>query len=266
MLLGLLAACGPGQAWAGEAPRDWFLNPPPAGTFLTTDASTGGPQLGIERRDSLADEAGMSVLRASALAGIGYGEVAAHADVRFLFFTAGLTGGYRQVWRNYSPPRDVEVTRRYRLDVDEQSASTSEGWGFGEARLRLALPMDGAILVANHALRYEGAPNNSYDWFHSNVHDGGLLFRFDATLFFRSPRYGAIGPLVRYLDVPRHGGREGEWAFGFSAGMRPGLIKTQQPDVLLVQVLTRPGDSQFGIHLLRAPVFVLVAYRLTFGL
>jgi hypothetical protein len=262
----LLVGLGAADARAQGADRDWFLNPPPAGTFVTTDASTGGPQLGIERRDSIADEAGMTVLRASSLAGIGYGEGAVLGDVRFLFFTAGFTAGYRQVWKTYAPPRGVDVTRAYRLDVDDRGAATSEGWGFGEGRLRLALPLDGAILVANHAVRYEGAPENSYDWFHSTVHDGGWMFRFDATLFFRSPKYGAIGPLVRYLDLDRGGRRVGEWAFGLSAGTRLGLAPTVSPDVLLLQVLTRPGDDRFGIHLLRAPVFVLVAYRMTFTL
>ena len=266
LLISGLLSLGAGEARADSAPRDWFLNPPPAGNFVTADASTGGPQLGVERRDSIADEAGMTVLRASSLAGIGYGEVAALADVRFLFFTAGATAGYRQVWRTYAPEREVAVTRRYRLDLDEQKASDSQGWAFGEARLRLALPLEGAVLVANHVLRYEGAPDNSYDWFHSTVHDGGWLFRFDATLFFRSPRLGAIGPLVRYLDLTRGQGREGEWAFGLAAGTRPGLVKTTSPDLLLLQVLVRPGDDRFGIHLLRAPVFALLAYRVTFTL
>lgn len=262
----LLVSLGSREARAEAAPRDWFLNAPPAGNFITADASTGGPQLGFERRDSIADEAGMTVLRASSLAGIGYGEAALLGDVRFLFFTAGVTGGYRQVWRTYAPPRGVPVTRSYRIALDKESASGSEGWLFGEARLRMALPMDGAILVANHVVRHEGAPTNSYDWFHSTVHDGGWLFRFDATLFFRSPGLGAIGPLVRYLDLSRDGGRVGEWAFGFAGGTRPGLVKTESPDVLLLQVLTRPGDENFGIHLLRMPLFVLLAYRVTLTL
>lgn len=75
-----------------------------------------------------------------------------------------------------------------------------------------------------------------------------------------------MGPLVRYLDLPRDGGRAGEWAFGLAAGTRPGFVSTASPDVLLLQVLMRPGDPNFGIHLLRAPVFVLLAYRVTFAL
>lgn len=268
--LRLLVACA-AVAWGGEAsahdaPRDWFLNPPPEGTFVTTDLSTGGPQVGIERRDSIAEEAGMTVLRGSTLAGVGYGEGALLGDARFLFFTAGVTAGYRQVWRTYAPPAGTRVSRQYRLDIDKDKASTSRGWFFGEARLRLALPMDDLVLVANHAVRHEGTQENSYDWFHSTVHDGGVLFRFDATLFFRSPSRGAVGPLVRYLDLPRDGGRAGEWAFGLAAGTRPGFVSTASPDVLLLQVLVRPGDPNFGIHLLRAPVFVLLAYRVTFAL
>jgi hypothetical protein len=252
-------------ARASAQPRDGFLNPPPPGNFITTDAATGGLQLGLEHRRALADDAGMAVLRPYGLAGIGYAEAATATDLRFLFFTFGLTGGYRYVWRNYAPAASTAVTRAYRLDLDSRKESTEQGWLFGEARLRLAVPMDRLLLVANHAVRLEGAPDNSYDWFHSTVHDGGLLFRFDATLFTRFPSAGAIGPTVRHLSLSRGGGREGEWAFGFTGGMNPGLVKTRNPDVLLLQLLLRPGDERFGIHLLRSPVFVLIAYRLTFG-
>jgi hypothetical protein len=256
-------------AWGSDAsadapPRDWFLNPPPAGNFVTADLSTGGPQIGVERRRSIADEAGMTVLRGSALAGIGFGEAALLADARFLFFTVGATAGYRQVWRTYAPDRSVAVTRDYRLELDSQKAQLSRGWPFGEGRLRLALPMESSVLVINNAVRHEGAPDNSYDWFHSTIHDGGWLYRFDATLFFRASSVGAIGPLVRYLDLSRNGGRSGEWVFGLAAGTRPGFIRAKNPDVFLVQLMIRPGDPNFGIHLLRSPVFVLLAYRMTF--
>lgn len=230
--LRLLVACAAvawgGKASAHDAPRDWFLNPPPEGTFVTTDLSTGGPQVGIERRDSIAEEAGMTVLRGSTLAGVGYGEGALLGDARFLFFTAGVTAGYRQVWRTYAPPAGTRVSRQYRLDIDKDKASTSRGWFFGEARLRLALPMDDLVLVANHAVRHEGTQENSYDWFHSTVHDGGVLFRFDATLFFRSPSRGggAAGALPR--PAPRRRARR-------RVGLRPrrrheaGLRQHRQP-------------------------------------
>jgi hypothetical protein len=263
--LGLAAALLASSSLLHAQTRDGFLNAPQAGNFFTTDASTGGLQLGFEHRRSLADDAGMLVLRPSTLAGIGFGDVAAAADLRFLFFNFGLTGGYRQVWRTYAPDRSVPVTRAYRLDLDSRKESGNQGWPFGEARLRLAVPMDRMALVANHTVRLEGAPDNSYDWFHSTIHDGGLLFRFDATLFARIPSLGAIGPTVRYLDLSRNGGREGEWAFGFTAGSNPGWVKMKNPDLFLFQFLMRPGDERFGIHLLRSPVFVLIAYRLTFG-
>ncbi|MCU0658193.1 MAG: hypothetical protein MUF64_23915 [Polyangiaceae bacterium] len=262
LLTALVLTC---PSRAGAQTRDGFLNPPPAGNFLTTDASTGGLQLGYEHRRSFADEAGMVVLRPSTLAGIGFGDAAVAGDVRFLFFNFGLTAGYRQVWRTYAPDRSVEVTRQYRLDLDARKASDNQGWPFGEARLRLAVPMDRMALVINHAVRLEGAPTNSYDWFHSTIHDGGTLFRVDATLFARFPSIGAVGPLVRYLDLSRNGRREGEWAFGFTFGTNPGWVKMKNPDLFLFQLLARPGDERFGIHLLRSPVFVLIAYRLTFG-
>lgn len=128
----------------------------------------------------------------------------------------------------------------------------------------MALPLSNAfIFVGNAAARYEDCPDNSFDWFHSTMHDGGVLFRYDATLFARGTSIGAFGPTVRIMDLPRLGRREIEIAAGITAGRRMGILAN---DLLLLNLLVRPGDEQFGLQILRIPVSVLLVYRVSFEL
>lgn len=245
-----------------SAPRDAFLTPPPAGTWASFDAYTAGAQATLERRFSIQrDDYAAIVPRVNTLASLGFGEVAAHTDVRFLFFSAGVTAGYRRVWRTYAFAPGVEGTRDLRSAVDDEKAFTTENWGYGEGRVRMVLPVAQPVFfMGNAAARYEDCPNNSFDWLHTTMHDRGWLFRYDATVFFRSATIGALGPTVRVMDLPRRGGRELETAVGFTGGRRLGFFEN---DLFLVNVLTRPGDDSFGFQILRMPVYALLVYRVS---
>jgi len=250
---------------APPAPRDVFLMPPPRGTWASFDAYTAGVQATLERRFSiLRDDYAAIVPRVNTLASLGFGEVAAHTDVRFLFFSAGVSAGYRRVWRTYAFAPEVEGTRELRSTLDDERAFTTENWAYGEGRVRMVLPVaDPVLFMGNAAARYEDCPNNSFDWLHTTMHDRGWLFRYDATVFFRSPTIGAIGPTVRVMDLPRRGDRELETAVGFTGGRRIGLLKN---DLFLANVLTRPGDDSFGFQILKMPVYALLVYRVSIEL
>lgn len=246
-------------------PRDTFLTAPKRGTWASFDAYTAGVQATLERRISIQrDDYAAIVPRVNTLASLGFGEVAAHTDVRFLFFSVGVSGGYRRVWRTYAFAPGVEGTRERRSEVDDGKAFTAESWGYGEGRLRMVLPVaDPVLFMGNAAVRYEDCPNNSFDWLHTTMHDRGWLFRYDATVFFRSPTIGAIGPTVRIMELPRRGERELEIAVGFTGGRRVGLLAN---DLLLANVLTRPGDESFGFQILKVPVYALLVYRVSLEL
>ncbi|MCW5816106.1 MAG: hypothetical protein KIT84_34235 [Labilithrix sp.] len=243
-------------------PRDVFLTAPRGGTWASFDAYTAGVQATLERRFSIQrDDYAAIVPRVNTLASLGFGEVAAHTDVRFLFFSAGVTAGYRRVWRTYAFAPDVAGTREVRSALDDEKSFTTESWGYGEGRLRMVLPVaDPVLFMGNAAIRYEDCPNNSFDWLHTTMHDRGWLFRYDATVFFRSQTLGAIGPTVRVMDLPRRGERELELAVGFTGGRRIGLLKN---DLFLANVLTRPGDDSFGFQILKMPVYALLVYRVS---
>lgn len=263
----VLALSGSVEGEAQARPRqsrDYFLDPPKKGLWAHGDAFTLGAQGSLELRLPIEDETfGSLSARASALASIGYSEAAAHVDVRYLFLTLGGSVGYRNVWRSYPGAPGTEVTRDSRRDDDGTKTFGADAWGYGEARARLVVPLDRLWLVTNHAVRYEGSPANTYDWFHTNVHDGGLLYRGDVVLFIRSASFGALGPMARYMDMPRGDGRRGELAAGFIYAVRPGLKR--RDDLLSLSVLARPAsDDEFGFHVLRAPLWVMLVYRASF--
>jgi hypothetical protein len=263
----LLISCLSGTLHAQDEevlPRDNFLIPPKPGVVGMFDAYTAGLQATLESRHDVVKNASMLYLRTNAVASLGFGEVGVHSDFRFLFFTIGGSFGGRRVWRTYTFEESEEGTRARRLDVDSEKAYQTKNWLYGEGRVRLAIPLPSALFLADHVVRYEGSPRNSYDWFHTNMHDGGLLFKFESTLFFRNQHWGGLGPTVRYMDLPRAGSRRGEWAAGFTYGVRPGLLK--QNDLFLFRFLTRPGDPNFGFHILRAPIYTLLVYRMIFSL
>lgn len=243
-------------------PRDVFLTAPRGGTWASFDAYTAGVQATLERRFSIQrDDYAAIIPRINTLASLGFGELAAHTDVRFLFFSVGVTGGYRRVWRTYAFAPDVHGTRELRSAIDDEKSFTTENWGYGEGRLRMVLPVaDPVLFMGNAAVRYEDCPNNSFDWFHTTMHDRGWLFRYDATVFFRSQTIGAIGPSVRIMELPRRGDRELEIAVGFTGGRRVGLLKN---DLFLANVLARPGDDSFGFQILNMPLYALLVYRVS---
>jgi hypothetical protein len=107
----------------------------------------------------------------------------------------------------------------------------------------------------------------------SNVHDGGQLNKVEATLFFRHRDFGAIGPYVRYMDMPvtknsgRHG-RDQQLHYGFVYGTRPGFIRPRHGniDLFLLQVIADFQDDEFGVHTYRVPAYILAVYRATLRL
>lgn len=289
--LALLVATSTSSAWPQS--RDYFLDPPRPGTFVHTDVFTVGAQASLEKRVAIEDEStGMFHARASTLASLGYAEVAAHTDLRLLgLFTFGGSVGYRRVWNNFSLDDNSRENRAHATkkdaggdaDVQKQIDDRAvEGrvrsWAYAEGRGRIVVPLDRLWLVMNGTLRWEqggekGMPYNSFDWFHTNVHDPGVLYKLDATLFVRHS-LGALGPTVRYMDLPTGGDaklRKQETVFGLTFGTRPGFRR--KDDLLLVQALFDFADEkhgkQFGWHtsvLAKFPSYIMVIYRISWEL
>jgi hypothetical protein len=242
-----------------KLPRDFFLDPPRAGTHLLLDAYFLGVQGSLEQRWNLDGDITQLVVRGSAITSFPYAEGTVHADLRSLFFQVGATAGYRYEWQNYT--FDLPEERAYEAPMDRhyrsgpfKDADRVRGvpYGYAEARARLTLPLEMFFFSGEIAYRHEdrpdgrdGQPAPSFDWWYSTVYDAGGLIRGQATLFLRHPKIGAIGPTIRVLDLPRGGRRDTELGYGFTAGTRPGWRRNR--DTLLLNVVAAsPEDEYFG--------------------
>ena len=263
-LRSLMAVTEPARAQSYLLPRDYFLDPPRRGLYVHGDAFTIGAQASLEHRHELDGDMTMLTSRVSGLVSTGFADVGAYAEVRVAFLSLSLAGGYRDVWKDYSRLGKGEITRNMRRASDTAKSFGAESWPWAETRARLMIPLDMFALVASTALRLEDSPDNAFDWFHANIHDGGALTRTYATLFLRSEKIGAVGPVIRWMNMSRRGTRVNEVAFGLTAAMRLGIKRNA--DLLGLQILTVPGDSEFGFHLLKLPVMAMLTYRMTFPL
>jgi len=264
-LTAALAAATPRDARAAppEA-RDYFLTPPPKGLWLQTDVFAAGVQAALEKRiPILDDDVEMLTLRAHGLVSLGFTEAMVSADYRVLFLTLGGSVGTRHTFFTHANPHGT-LTRDDRIALGRNSATFTSGANIAEGRARITVPLGPLFFMTNHALRWEDGPDGAFDWFHGNVHDAGTMYRADAALLLHTSKLGGLGPLVRYMNMPRLGFRKSEWSAGLMAATRPGLFRKQ--DVAFMQLLIRPGDREFGQHLIRIPLQVILAYRAQFEL
>jgi hypothetical protein len=237
-----------------RVPRDYFLNPPRAGVVTTLDAYTLGFQAGLERRVHLEEGMSMLTLRANGIASAPYGEGAVNMDIRLLMLSVGGSAGYRYEWRHIGFREDEPMDRDARSTYEDDDRLTTQGYGFAEARARLAIPLQWLLLVTEGAARYEHRPDHSFDYVYSTVYDRGTLWRGEATLFVRDSDLGAIGPYGRVLDLP---GRGVQYGFGFVGGIRPGILGSR--DLMLLRLVFSPTDELFGNNY--GPLHALFLYR-----
>lgn len=269
-----VAVCGTVTMARAEMPRDYFLNAPPAGTYAHLDAYTVGVQASLENRAHL--EEGMSMLhtRVSGIASYPYGDGSFNLDARVFLFTLGGSVGYRHVWRDHTfEDPAADRSRDARNDREDAGDYGSQGFSYAEGRLRLVIPLESLFMVNTGTVRDEGRNDNSFDWLHATVHDGGTYFKYEATLFFRHRDFGAVGPYLRVMDIPvteRDGSRtrDTELHYGLVFGTRPGFVRPRSgnSDLFLLQVVTKLGDDDFGLHAYNAPIYLLGVYRVSLEL
>ena len=252
--------------------RDYMLSELREGDRLILDYLGTGAQVSWVRRRGFYSRANDYSLRLSSLLAYSLGQVAAAASLRVLCFEFEALAGYRTVWRNLSfEPgensycKDCDRPARRSRDPLFGGNNTSDGFPFAQGSVQLYAPLnDYFVLTSSVALRYEGLRDRSYDWFFTNIHDSGLMVNWELAAFVKHRSWGGIGPYFQYMSLPRAGRHEGEFAFGFNAMTRFGLIKRN--DMLFFTFLVRPGDGMYGVHSYFAPIRALIVYRLTLPL
>ena len=119
---------------------------------------------------------------------------------------------------------------------------------------------ENVVMQSLASVRYEDRHDRSYDWFFASIYDKGILGRWETTLYIKHRDWGGIGPYVQLLMMPREGEHVAQWAAGFNAVARLGLINRN--DMLLLTFLMRPGDGIYGHHDFHMPVRSLLIYRI----
>jgi opacity protein-like surface antigen len=258
---------------AAEQPRDYMFDFQPDGTSLLIDWYGTGGMLTLEHRLRFYGSSNDLTLAGGLVPAYPLGETFARADLRILFLSVGLHAAYRTVWRDLSfePGENGEYCakcdRASRRDRDHLLKDTpgSDAFGWGEARASLYFPFNDYVLATTAgALRYEDRRDRSYDWFYTSVFDHGMLGRWEANIFVKHPDWGGIGPYVQLLMLPRAGEHEAQWAFGFNAVTRLGILPRN--DLLFLTFLTRPGDGKYGQHSYFSPIRALLIYRMSLEL
>ncbi|MFO0572302.1 MAG: hypothetical protein U0263_42170 [Polyangiaceae bacterium] len=236
--------------------------------YSMSDAYNVGAQQSLEHRMHLEEGMSMLTTRISGIASYPYADGSINVDARLMLFTLGGSAGYRQVYRNQTFAPGADRSRDARIEREKDGNFDSQGYAYGEGRFRMVVPLDPLFLVATGTLRYEDCEDNSFDWYHAFVHDHGLMEKAEGTLFYRHRDFGAIGPYLRFMNVPRMSSdgeskRANELNYGFVYGTRPGLVRPRggNSDLLLVQMVVKFGDKDFGLHPYHLPAYPLVVYR-----
>lgn len=269
--LGSLLLCA-GHAHA-DSRRDFMFERMPAGDYFTLDYFGTGAQLTLDHRQSIYGAANEATAGATALLGYPMGQLTAHSSLRVLFLELDASAAYRVVWRNlsFAPgphgeycARCDRASRRDQDEVLRTGPDTAHG-PFVEGKLTLYFPLNEYVVGGSQlAARYEDSRERSYDWFFANIHDSGLIGRWESMLFVKHRDWGGIGPYLQVMFLPRGTRHETEMSIGFNAATRLGLI--DRYDLLFLTFLMQPGDRYYGQHAYYSPVRALLVYRLILAL
>jgi hypothetical protein len=264
-VLMLAALSSPARA---QQTRDYMLSFQPSGTFFLLDYYGTGAQLTLEHRTQLYNASNDVTVAAAVVPAYPLGEAYARADLRILFIGLGATLAYRSVWRSLEFEPDpngycLRCDREGRREVDPFFGKSpgTDHWPYAEARASLYLPFnEHVVAVSTVAARYEGRKDRTFDWFYTSVYDRGVFGRWETQLFFKHRDWGGIGPYAQLLYLPRGDKHDSQWALGFNAVTRMGLLR--KDDLVFLTFLTRPGDSSYGQHSYYSPIRALLIYRM----
>lgn len=252
--------------------RDYMLAGTGSGDRLVLDYFGTGGQISFEHRRSFLS-ANDYALRAASLVGYPLAQVTGEASIRFTFFEISGTVGYRAIWRNLSfQPgdhgeycKDCDRSARRHADPILGNGPDGDAFFFSEARIQLYAPMNDYVMFTSlFGARYEGVRPRSYDQFYTDIHDAGVIPRWEMFLFVKHRNWGGIGPYTQLQWLPRDGKHVPEFAYGFNAVTRLGLIPRN--DLVFLTFLMRPNDPYYGQHSYFAPFRALLVYRITLSL
>jgi hypothetical protein len=252
--------------------RDWMIDIEPVGTFLNLDIVFPGIQATLQHNIPVYGDMNRIRLRANSLLTMGFYESQADAEIRILFVTLGLSGGFQDCFRTLTFADGAPITRGARRGMDSDALHTHELWGFGEARVELSFPINDYFVIHNrNAFRLEGRPDRTFDYRVGVVHDGRYI-QDDIMALVHHPRWGGIGPTLQFINYELDGERVMFVNIGGTVVTRPGFFRSD--DLFFLQLLFNPGDALggadigpvYGAHMFYGPFTITLAYRVVLDL
>lgn len=252
--------------------RDWMIDIQPVGTYLNLDVVFPGVQATLQHNIPVYGDMNRIRLRANSLLTMGFYESQADAEIRVLFLTLGLSGGFQDCFRTLQFEPGQPITRGARRGMDSDALHRNEVWGFGEARFELSFPINDYFVVHNrNAFRLEGRPDRTFDYRVGIVHDGRYI-QNDVMMLLHHPRWGAIGPMLQFINYDLDGARSMFVNIGGVITTRPGFFR--RDDLLFLQLMFNPGDALggadigpvYGAHMFYGPFTITLAYRVVLDL
>jgi hypothetical protein len=265
-ILAVLLLTNVGSTAFALQPWDWKLNPSDDGTDATVGVFFPGVIAGLEHRRSVYSTSNQLRIAGSSILTVPFINGQADIDMRILFLQPGISIGCNETWRNYTFAPDESLSRARRRERNASGEFNNAFWPFFEGRLTSFLPFNDFVLLQTiGSVLHEGRPDRSYDWQNAVVHDSGLVYKFDNTLFLHHKKFGALGPRIQILDFKLDGERRTQVLYGLFFVARAGL--TRYDDLVTFQMLfTGPvfgsydNTKVYGSDTFRLPFTFLIAY------
>jgi hypothetical protein len=267
----LLLAVGGSTARADQR-RDWMIDIEPVGTFLNLDIVFPGVQATLQHNIPVYGDMNRIRLRANSLLTMGFYESQADAEIRVLFLTLGISGGFQDCFRTLTFEPGEPISRGARRGMDSDALHTHQLWGFTEARFELSFPINDYFVIHNrNAFRLEGRPDRSFDYRVGVVHDGRYV-QNDILALVHHPKFGALGPTLQFINYELDNERVFYVNIGGTFVTRAGFFRSD--DLLFLQLLFNPGDALggqdigpvYGAHMFYGPFTITLAYRVVLDL
>ncbi len=257
----------PREAQASQA-QDWYIGPAEEGSSSEVTVFFPGVVATLDHRVDIFS-GNQLLLQTGGIVTYPFGNLFVATDLRFLLFSIGGKVGFQDTWRNFTFDPDEELSRH---ELRERSASglfNNAAWPYVQGRVTMAIPFNEYVLfLAEGMPTYMDIPDRTYDWEAGLIHDRGMLYTWDNTLFFKHKKFGAVGPILEVQDFGLDGERHTQINYGFILVTRAGLVR--RDDIIVWYMKFHSGDDfvggydnsdVWGSFTWRAPFSFMLAYR-----
>lgn len=267
VFVAFLVLATPRSAQASQA-QDWYIGPAEEGSSSEVTVLFPGVMATLDHRIDIYS-GNQLLLQTGGLVVFPFGNLFVATDLRFLLFSIGGKVGFQDTWRNFTFDEDEELSRAKLRERSAAGMFDNAAWPYVQGRATMAIPFNKYLLVMTEFLpTYYNSPDRTYNWEAGLIHDKGMLYTWDNTLFFKHKKFGAIGPILEVQDFGLDGERHTQINYGFILVTRAGLVR--RDDIIVWRMKFHSGNDfvggydnsdVWGMFNFRAAFDFLLAYR-----